>query len=252
MTAHPVRSRSRTAAGLPPITAEKVISAALDLTREHGLEGWSVRQLSGALGVYPGVVYHHVGDREAVVEMVTDRVVAEMPLPDGELDWRAWFEAFLIEGRLTLRRYPGTARRLVRLGPTVPSALPAVDRGVAALLRAGFGRDATLVYRYLLNSAFMLVATEDEEGADPGGRARMTEVLGAYRDATDRPGLAAAADDVRRRAADPRPPDEPAAEFYAFTVARALDGAQALVAGGGGAVANSGKTEREQREQRER
>ncbi|MBZ4318519.1 TetR/AcrR family transcriptional regulator [Streptomyces huiliensis] len=233
MTAHPVRSRSRTAAGLPPITAEKVITAALDLTREHGLEGWSIRQLSGALGVYPGVIYHHVGDREAVVEMVTDRVVAGMPLPDGDLPWRAWFQAFLVEGRLVLREHPGTARRLVRLGPTVPAALPAIDRGVRVLLRAGFGQDATLVYRYLLNSAFMLVATEDEEEANPGGRSRMTEVLGAYHDADDRPGLAAAGSDVLHRAADPRSPQEMAADFFAFTVARALDGAEALIGGSG-------------------
>ncbi|WP_171168512.1 TetR/AcrR family transcriptional regulator [Streptomyces sp. I05A-00742] len=232
MTAHPVRSRSRTAAGLPPITAEKVITAALDLTREHGLEGWTIRQLSGALGVYPGVIYHHVGDRETVVDLVTDRVVTEMPLPAAELTWRPWFKAFLVDGRLVLRRHPGTARRLVRLGPTVPAALPAIDRGVRVLQRAGFGQDATLVYRYLLNSAFMLVATEDEQEANPGARSRMTEVLGAYHDDTEQPGLAAAGSDVLTRAADPRTPQEMAADFFAFTVARALDGAEALLSAG--------------------
>jgi AcrR family transcriptional regulator len=223
-------SRNRTAAGLPPITATKIIDAAVELTREQGLEGWSIRQLAGALGAHSGVVYHHVGDRGTVADAVVDRVISVMPLPSAELPWREWFSELLLEGRPVLRRHRGVARRLVLVGPTVPSALPTIDRGVQVLQRAGFDRDATLVYRYLLNSAFMLVAVEDDRQDLPGAAAgSMVELFSAHEVDPGKPGLAAAREDVLDRAAASRTPEQIASDFYEYTVARALDGAAALL-----------------------
>ncbi|MCL9761208.1 hypothetical protein [Frankia sp. AiPa1] len=90
------------------------------------------------------------------------------------------------------------------MGPTVPAALPTIDRGIQVLQRAGFGADATLVYRFLLNTAFMMVAVEDDRDERPETRGRMAEVLSDFRDA-GRPGLAAASVDALARARDPRP-----------------------------------------------
>ncbi|MFD5082161.1 TetR/AcrR family transcriptional regulator [Kitasatospora sp. NPDC058406] len=205
------RRRSRMAEGLPPITAEKIVAAALELTRAHGLDTWSIRRLSGALDVWPGVIYHHVGDRDAVVAEVTGAVVAALPVPDPSLPWRQWFTELLLDGRTVMRQYPGVARRMCLVGPTVPAALPVVETGVQILERAGFGADAALVYRYLFNSAFLLVAAEDDRAAAPA---------------------APAAPAARERAPHQQTPDEAATAFYAFTVARALDGAEALLGRG--------------------
>ncbi|OHV30252.1 TetR family transcriptional regulator [Parafrankia soli] len=216
-------SRSRLAAGLPPMTAEKIVDTALELTRGQGLDGWSIRQLSGALEVWPGVIYHHVGDRETVVDAITDRVIALIPVPDADLPWREWFTRLLREGRAVLREFRGVARRVVLIGPTVPAALPTIDRGIQVLQRAGFGGDATLVYRFLLNTAFMMVAAEDDRAERPEARGKMAQVLSDFQD-TPQPGLAAASVDALARARDPRPPAELDVEFFEFTVARALDG----------------------------
>ncbi|WP_327682218.1 TetR/AcrR family transcriptional regulator [Kitasatospora sp. NBC_00458] len=220
------------AEGLPPITAEKIVAAALELTRAHGLDNWSIRQLSGALDVWPGVIYHHIGDRDAVVAEVTDAVVAAMPVPDRDLPWRQWFTELLVDGRAVMRQHPGVARRMCLVGPTVPAALPAIDTGVHILERAGFGADAAPVYRYLFDSAFLLVASEDDRAATPAARYDPHDVLAAYEDSTDHPGLASAARYARytrERAAGGRTAEDAAAAFHAFTVARALDGAEALL-----------------------
>ncbi len=216
-------SRSRLAAGLPPMTAEKIVSMAVKLTRGQGLDGWSIRQLSGALEVWPGVIYHHVGDRETVVDAVTDRVISLIPIPAADLPWRDWFTQLLREGRRVVREYRGIARRVVLVGPTVPAALPTIDRGIQILQRAGFGEDATLVYRFLLNTAFMMVAAEDDRADRPETRGKMVEVLSRFQDA-EQAGLAAASVDSLTRARDPRPAGALDDEFFEFTVARALDG----------------------------
>ncbi|TQK44221.1 TetR family transcriptional regulator [Streptomyces sp. SLBN-118] len=223
------RRRSRASAGLPPITADKIIDAAVELTAEHGLDGWSIRQIATKLDVWPGVVAHHVGDREAVVMAVTDRVIARIPVPDADVPWRDWFSVLMLEGRAVLRQYPGVARRLVLVGPNVPAALPTIDVGIKVLLGAGFGKHATEIYRYLLNSAFMLVAVEDDrDNYFPAARAEMGRAMAAFAEDETRPGLAAAG---AQAVASDDPADLAAQDlaFFKLTVERSLDGAEALL-----------------------
>ncbi|WNO74834.1 MULTISPECIES: TetR/AcrR family transcriptional regulator [unclassified Streptomyces] len=223
------RRRSRASAGLPPITAEKIIDAAVELTAERGLDGWSIRQIATKLDVWPGVVAHHVGDREAVVMAVTDQVIGRIPVPDPDVPWRDWFSSLTFDGRAVLKQYPGVARRLVVVGPNVPSALPTIDTGIKVLLLAGFGDHATEIYRYLLNSAFMLVAVEDDRDSFfPSARADMGRTMAAFAADPNRPGLAAAGAQAVARSEDAGAQD---LAFFRLTVERSLDGAEALLKG---------------------
>ena len=142
-----------------------MIEAALALTREHGLDDWSMRDLAAALDTWPNTISHHVGGREQVVEQVVDRVVGMMTNPEPGLGWQEWFRVFLHDGREVLRRHPGVARRLCRDGPAVPSAMPIMERGVGLLAEAGFGAQAPRAYALLLNSAILLVALADDRAA---------------------------------------------------------------------------------------
>jgi len=151
------------------LTPALVVDAALELTRAHGLDGWTIRDLATALGVWPNTIAYHVGDREAIVTAVTDRVVAMMPNPPADLDWQGWFRALLYPGRDIIAAYPGVARRLSRDGATVPAALPIMDRGIGLLAAAGFGERAPLAYAALLNSAVLLISLDDDR--NQAGRA---------------------------------------------------------------------------------
>ncbi|AXG81632.1 TetR/AcrR family transcriptional regulator [Streptomyces paludis] len=224
------RRRSRASAGLPPITAEQIIDAAVELTGERGLDGWSIRQIATRLDVWPGVVAHHVGDREAVVMGITDRVIARIPVPGEEGPWREWFAAMMINGRTVLREFPGVARRLCVVGPNVPSAMPTIDTGIRVLMKAGFGAQAPVVYRYLFNTAFTLVAVEDDRGGFPTARADMGRAMAAFAEDESRPGLAAAGSSARVRGTGPEDIAAQETEFFLFTVERSLDGAEAMLA----------------------
>ncbi|GLZ36426.1 TetR family transcriptional regulator [Actinokineospora sp. NBRC 105648] len=206
----------RSRAGLPAVTPERVVRAALALTREHGLENWTLRQLAAGIGAYPAVIYHHVGDREAVVSAVLERVVAELPVPESDRPWRDWFEDLLTGWRPVLLTYPGVARRLAVHGALVPAMHTVIDCAVGVLRRAGLGDESVLACTLLLNQAWQSIAVEDDRG--PGIRERAAELHASLRDRPDVPGLAALG-----RFLD----ENPDVDLFGYGLARTLDGVAA-------------------------
>jgi AcrR family transcriptional regulator len=174
----------------PPMDAEQIVTAAVRLTRLYSLDQWTIRQLGEELECWPAVIYHHVGDRDAVVAEVVDRVVGMVrPLDDG-VPWRQSFEEMLTDLRVTLRRHSGVARWLALNGPVVPEALHRLDHGVRMLARAGLGDEAALAYTSLLNSALLTIVLE-EDWAARSSLDDVRELLTNYRDSTTYPGLSA-------------------------------------------------------------
>jgi AcrR family transcriptional regulator len=218
------RSRSRHAAGLPAVTAERIVEAAARLTAELGVENWTLRQLASEVDAYPAVIYHHVGDREAVVSAVVDRSLRMLSMPGEELPWREWFWRLLTELRLVLRNHPGVARRLSLYGPSLSAAAPTIDRGVRILQRDGFGEESTKVYILLLSIACQLIAVEDDRAADEAARRRGVESLSSYRDRRELPGLAALGESVHSLAQNPDELQAFFEEHYEYAVQRCLDG----------------------------
>jgi AcrR family transcriptional regulator len=223
------RPRSRDAAGLPAVTPDKIISSALELTARHGLDGWTLRQLAGAVDAYPAVVYHHVGDREAVVAAVVDRVVGLLPVPDADLPWRDWYRVLLADLRTLLTGYPGVARRLALFGAT-SSAATLIDRGVRTLQLGGFGEESPTVYRLLLGTACLYLSAEDEQHRNAALKERNGELLAQCRDDPERPGLAALGSALYDLLSDPQRRSSYFADFYDYAVERCLDGAACRLA----------------------
>ena len=206
------------------LTADKVIDAAVALTVERGLDNWTLRQLAAALGAYPAVVYHHVGDRDAVVCAVLDRVVGQLELPDDGLGWQEWFVELLSALREVLRRHPGTARRMAAFGPSVAAAAPTLDRGVRILLAAGFGEESPLAYTLLTATACQFVALEDERNSSPALRLNNAGEYAAYRNRDDLPGMAAQGRAMHQLLTDPERAAEYHSRLFDAAIGRCLDG----------------------------
>ncbi|MEV1082862.1 TetR family transcriptional regulator [Streptomyces sp. NPDC050211] len=226
------------------MTPERVIEAAMRLTAQQGLYRWGIRQLAAELDVWPTVIYHHVGDRDTVMDAVVDRVVSQMPCPSVDVPWRDWFGELLRGGRRTLQGYPGVARRLTLQGPTVPSALAIIDNGVQVLQKAGFGAQAAPMYSMLLNGAFLLVALDDDHDEAPETHQRAAEVLGAFSDDHDRPGLAAMGSYVNASKVSAEAVHGFNNDFYDYVIDCLLDAAEARLAliSGKGRSADSSAT----------
>ncbi|MGQ4508900.1 TetR/AcrR family transcriptional regulator [Dermabacteraceae bacterium P13128] len=158
------------------LTPEAVIDAALELTRERHLYGWSIRDLAKRLGVAPSVIYHHVGGKDLLARRVVGRVIPQIAMPDLSFAWKEWFRALLISGRDVMREYPGVAKWVMLHGPMFPDSLRTIDAGVEKLKDAGFGDNAIYAYSLILNNcvAALMVADERLLHEDDGPRDHAT------------------------------------------------------------------------------
>ena len=153
---------TRRTTNLPAIDADSICEAALELTKQFGIDGWSIRQLANAIKAHPSIVNYHVGRREDVVHLVIDRVNAEIDLPEYDGDWKAWFRLLLGNMRRTLRKYPGVSRRLAAVGPGLGKSSHIIDCGIRVLDDAGFGDQSGIVYSLLLCQTCAFIAAEDD------------------------------------------------------------------------------------------
>jgi AcrR family transcriptional regulator len=147
------------------ISPEKVVQAAVALTGERGLAGWTIRDLAARLGVASTAIYHHLGDRAEVIERVVAQLVGEVRRPDPELEWEQWFEQLLVGMRSILLRYSGVAHWFMMHGPALPQATDIVDAGIDHLERAGFGEHSAFAYSLLLNQGVGSVVFSQERVA---------------------------------------------------------------------------------------
>jgi AcrR family transcriptional regulator len=81
-----------------PLSEERIVAAALRLIDRRGLGAFSMRALGGELGVQAMSLYRHVPSREAILDGVVRRMLAEAPPPPMESPWheglREWARAF--------------------------------------------------------------------------------------------------------------------------------------------------------------
>lgn len=158
------------------MTRERIVDAAVELTREHGLTGWTQRQLTGTLDTSPSVVFHHVGDRDALSAAVVERVLTGVRTQGADTDWQEWFRAAWRELGPRLSAHRGTARWMLMHGPIFEGMLPFLDEAMETLVEAGFGDEAPTVYGLVFNTmTSIFVMTDDRalaESHSPGAMAR--------------------------------------------------------------------------------
>lgn len=82
----------------PPLTANEIVDAALEVIDEDGLAKLSMRRLGARLGVDPMAIYHHIDDKQTLLSLVVAQVLAEMPRVDTGRPWstqvRDWSIAY--------------------------------------------------------------------------------------------------------------------------------------------------------------
>ncbi|MBE8517352.1 helix-turn-helix transcriptional regulator [Amycolatopsis sp. H6(2020)] len=194
--------------------AEQIVLAAARLTRQQGLEAWTMRQLADELECSPAVIYHHVGGREAVVRAVVDHVVGTLSSVYASAQWREWFSAVLMEMRVVFRRHPGVAGWLIAHGPALPAMLRILDKGVALLRREGLRLEESEACSVLIDVALSRLAAEELRD-DDDLRHEIDHALTRYRGSTERRGLVAVAGLLGHSRTQ---------EYYRYTVECALDG----------------------------
>ncbi len=83
MTPSQTSRRSRT-----PLSRERAIEAAVALADREGIGAVTMRRLARELGVEAMSLYHHVANKDEILDGMVDLVFAGIPLPEDEPDWK--------------------------------------------------------------------------------------------------------------------------------------------------------------------
>ena len=157
------KSSRKPPAPRPQLSRDVIVDAALRLLDAEGLDGVSMRRVADELGTGPASLYAHVANKEELLDLVLDRVLAEVELP--EPDPARWQEQ-LRELGLQMYRIYGEHADIAAVSlanvPTSAHALRIAEGTLAILLAGGLPpKIASLV----LDRFALYVAADAYEGS---------------------------------------------------------------------------------------
>src|SRR5215469_5905744 len=151
----------------------RIVDAALELLDHEGLPGVTTRRLAAQLGVKSASLYWHVRDREQILALLSDRIVADARWPEPTASWRATAEALMKEYLRCLLAHRDAARVVAGRPPMGPNRLRGAEMLLHALLAAGLSEhqaiDAGLVLTtYVVGFALEQQAAQPWDPSDSG------------------------------------------------------------------------------------
>jgi AcrR family transcriptional regulator len=121
------------------LSRDVIVETALQLLHDEGYEATSMRRVAQALDTGPASLYVYVANREQLLDLMLDRALATVPLPDppDPARWREQLKHLLTAtATMMTRDYPGITRHSMATVPTGPAAL-ALSEAMVALMEAG-------------------------------------------------------------------------------------------------------------------
>jgi AcrR family transcriptional regulator len=117
-----------------PLHPDRILEAAIAIADDSGLEALSMRRLGQALGVEAMSLYNHHANKDAILDGMVARVLAEVELPGPGGDWEQELRRCAVSLHEALRRHPW-ACSLVMAPASGAEALEARLHYIDALLR---------------------------------------------------------------------------------------------------------------------
>ncbi|MGH9107391.1 MAG: TetR/AcrR family transcriptional regulator, partial [Acidimicrobiales bacterium] len=135
--------RQRGRAPWGTISREAVVGKALELVEAGGYEAMTIRGLAAELGVAPMSLYHHVRDKDDLLDEVVDRLLAPAWRPPNQ--GQAWDE-WVAEAAERLRRFlvsqPAALYVYLRHPVVSPAAIVRMEEMMRALRSSGADEQA--------------------------------------------------------------------------------------------------------------
>jgi AcrR family transcriptional regulator len=140
------------------------VAAAITIIDDEGLEALTVRRLAAELGVAPMTVYSYIRGKEEILDLVVDRVAADIAIPPVERDWRERARELGHNLRAALLAHPDGARLISERPITSPNAFRLFDAGLGIFRSAGF-RDHEAVAAYFAFGNYLMGCAAQDTAA---------------------------------------------------------------------------------------
>ena len=120
-----------------PLSRDLVILEAVALADQGGIGTLTMRRLADHLRVEPMSLYHHVANKDEILDGMVDVVFQEIELPAPDAGWRAAMRDRATSARGVLRRHPWAVGRMESRSHPGPATLRHHDAVIGCLRRAG-------------------------------------------------------------------------------------------------------------------
>ncbi|CUR55201.1 Transcriptional regulator, TetR family [metagenome] len=95
-----------TAGARAPLSRERAVMVAVGLADAGGIASLTMRKLAAELGVEAMSLYHHVANKDDILDAMVDFVFSEIELPSLTAPWRAAMRARAFSAREVLLAHP--------------------------------------------------------------------------------------------------------------------------------------------------
>lgn len=162
----------------PRLTPERVLEGAVALADEIGIADLTIRRLAEALDVKPMTIYHHIPNKEAIIDGMVDLVFGEIELPPTDMEWRDAMRVRSRSMRTALARHPWASPLMEsRTNPGMATLLHH-DAVLGCLRNGGLSLELT-GHAYAVIDAFLYGFALQEASLPATGGDEMAEVAEA-------------------------------------------------------------------------
>ena len=132
-------AEKRARASRAPVTPERAFTAAVAMADAEGIGAVTMRRLAQELGVEAMSLYHHVPNKDAILDGMVDLVFAEIELPtDDGTKWTDAMRQRAVSARAALKRHPWAISIMDSRSSPGAATLRHHDAVIGACRRAGF------------------------------------------------------------------------------------------------------------------
>lgn len=121
----------------PPITADRITDAALQVIAAEGYDALTVRRVAAVLDTGPSSLYAHIVNKDDLDDLLIARLCAEIQLPAPDpVTWREQLIDVYVQLRDQYLKYPGVSKAALAMMPMHLETLR-VQEGLLAIMLAG-------------------------------------------------------------------------------------------------------------------
>ncbi len=135
-----------------PLTRDRVLLAAIALADEGGLESVTMRRLGQELGVEAMSLYHHVANKDEVLDGIVDLVVGDIHVPPAGTHWREAMRTRALSAHQVLLSHPWAALLVMSRFTIGPGMTRYLDATLGRLREGGFSVTGALDAWHALDS----------------------------------------------------------------------------------------------------
>ena len=122
------------------LTRERIVEAALQVMDTEGLDAVSMRRVAREVGAEAMSLYHHVRDKDDLLQGICDRVMASFEFPAEHGDWAEQCREGARAWRRLLQAHPDLMRLFAEThgpAPTSPDSLRPTEFALRLIREAG-------------------------------------------------------------------------------------------------------------------